>query len=1262
MSAPLCRPTTADAGSRCGAPPRDHRPSFAQGVLLAVFLAAAALPKAQAVSAVTASTLHLGFCGSMHDRSWPAVVAMARKAFELGTPLVPMSASSAKFQVEWHLKFANNTLDEIAEGYGEMLGSRLRSVILQRAASEVPVIALIGCTYSTVSEKVGSLSSLLQVPMISYISKATSLSSKLEFPYFLRTCSTSTLFGITFVVTCKAFDWRTVGYLFEAYSAAQDAFDGALDRAHAEGIQLIGFSFFHYPDERDINVQDWSDRMRLARDSDIRAFGATFSSPKVAAMLNVGLSFDMQKRLLIAWEFVNIWSQDVVPLELRLAYTGMLGISEAQNTPLLSTEIDLAWRDMNLEQLESLGIPAGYVSSMRQNIPDLFEQSPFYMNHVQLIDAVSAVLIAYGQMIESSPAMALPGADQGPELLKQLYNMSFMGASGNVSFTQVVNGKGGDRKIMYSFVLEVQKHGMSVKIGHINGDKMDLLQMPRFPDGSGNPRLYEMPLKCAQDETQHNRGGHDVCTPCPFVLAGWCVPLAIFAGLLAVPFLLLLLIIYAWAMRARHNDAFWIVKRSDLDFGDPVVKLGEGNFGYVVKALYRGTDVAVKRVIPPSEKQKSFHAYDLFGPGMPSCAQPHSSRSRGFSGFSMFSPSRPGGLQPSETSGTGTVGTPSVGRRSALNSDLGLPEEVGGLPEHSRRDRRVVTIVSEIEVNDEGSDPNELSTFALGVSPSSSSSGSSATLDESDDEENVDELGIRPRSLVADSESTSAKSSRRKSFRSFSGRLGMSLSRFSISSGRRAQLQREFIQEMRILARLRHPCVVTVMGAVISSKVEPMLVMEFMDNGSLRSLLQNDTLPLDELAPPMLQDVAQGMRFLHNSVPMIIHSDLKTSNVLVDARFRAKIADFGLTQRSKGYHLRSGHGHGPVGTPIVMAPELLRGGENTAASDVYAFGMLLFEVQTRQEPYAGQKSSEVLAEVASEGLEEEKRPTIPATTSAEMAVLMRDCWQGQPGLRPSFDEVARRLKALEAAAAKGQGCKELRRRRTNDLLFDVFPRHIAEAILDGKKIEPEHHGMVTIFFSDIVGFTDISGTMEPHKVSAMLDRLYSQFDALSSSMNVFKVETIGDAYMAVANLVEDQSADHAKRIALFACRAIEAARRTVIDIDNPGQGCVNIRVGFHSGPVVANVVGTRNPRYCLFGDTVNTASRMESNSERNRIHCSGQAAEYVRAQAPELILTSRGRIPIKGKGEMETFWVAEAPQPGANPSSLPAASPSSRVS
>jgi serine/threonine protein kinase len=183
-----------------------------------------------------------------------------------------------------------------------------------------------------------------------------------------------------------------------------------------------------------------------------------------------------------------------------------------------------------------------------------------------------------------------------------------------------------------------------------------------------------------------------------------------------------------------------------------------------------------------------------------------------------------------------------------------------------------------------------------------------------------------------------------------------------------------------------------------------------------------------------------------------------------------------------------------------MAPELLREEcANTAATDVYSFGIILYETYSRKDPYDGEDPREVIRLVADRSVR--KRPPVPRGMPAKVQSLMEECLDDDPTTRPTFEEVDIRVKRIDAETVAPAG------KNANISLFDIFPRHVAEALQAGRTVEAEHRDCVTIFFSDIVGFTDISSTLEPRKVANLLDRLYTVFDALSCKHDVFKVRT-----------------------------------------------------------------------------------------------------------------------------------------------------------
>ncbi|XP_046564717.1 retinal guanylyl cyclase 1-like [Haliotis rubra] len=210
------------------------------------------------------------------------------------------------------------------------------------------------------------------------------------------------------------------------------------------------------------------------------------------------------------------------------------------------------------------------------------------------------------------------------------------------------------------------------------------------------------------------------------------------------------------------------------------------------------------------------------------------------------------------------------------------------------------------------------------------------------------------------------------------------------------------------------------------------------------------------------------------------------------------------------------------------------------------------------------------------------------------------------------------------------------KKMTEKLLYQMLPISVANKLRNNESVSAEWFDSSTIFFSDIVGFTTISARCTPMQVVEMLNNLYSLFDSRIDTYDVYKVETIGDAYMVASGLPVKNGEKHAEEIATMSIDLLSSVNQVKVP-SYPKEG-LKLRIGMHSGSCVAGVVGIKMPRYCLFGDTVNTASRMESNGLPHKIHIS-QATRDRLIKTDNYLISERGEIDIKGKGKMKTFWL-----------------------
>ncbi|KAM8723242.1 guanylyl cyclase C [Acanthopagrus schlegelii] len=441
-------------------------------------------------------------------------------------------------------------------------------------------------------------------------------------------------------------------------------------------------------------------------------------------------------------------------------------------------------------------------------------------------------------------------------------------------------------------------------------------------------------------------------------------------------------------------------------------------------------------------------------------------------------------------------------------------------------------------------------------------------------------------------------------------------------------------------------------------------VFELCQRGSLRQILSDkisypdETFMDTEFKISVMYDIAKGVSYLHSS-NIQVHGRLKSTNCVVDNRMVVKITDFGC------------HTILNPGRDLWTAPEHLREDGVSQKGDVYSYAIIAHEIVHRKTPFYTQFCSnptEKLYRVQFPMGMGYFRPDLnfdgASEREVELYMLIKNCWDEDPERRPDFkrielslgkifsnlhnqatetymDNLIRRLqmysRTLEHLVEERTSLYKAERDRADRLNFMLLPGPVVRSLKETGKVKPELFEEVTIYFSDIVGFTTLCHYSTPMEVVDMLNDIYKNFDSILDHHDVYKVETIGDAYMVASGLPKRNGDRHAVDIALMALDMLAFVGSFEL-LHLPGIP-LWIRIGVHSGPCAAGVVGNKMPRYCLFGDTVNTASRMESTGLPLRIHISQSTINILQRTDCQFEYEQRGETYLKGKGKEMTYWL-----------------------
>uniref|UniRef100_A0A0K0EG58 Guanylate cyclase n=1 Tax=Strongyloides stercoralis TaxID=6248 RepID=A0A0K0EG58_STRER len=503
------------------------------------------------------------------------------------------------------------------------------------------------------------------------------------------------------------------------------------------------------------------------------------------------------------------------------------------------------------------------------------------------------------------------------------------------------------------------------------------------------------------------------------------------------------------------------------------------------------------------------------------------------------------------------------------------------------------------------------------------------------------------------------------------------------------QFSREDIILLTEMKKLVHDNINPFIGISFNEKDEMLILWKFCSRGTIQDIIYNDNVVLDDkFHAAFIRDITNGLEYLHFST-VRYHGSLTPWCCLIDRNWVVKLTDYCIANPIEKWtrkklidpeSIRLGDDKSAATQKtnvLYCAPEVLKTSKENQrrridqswikqsqakrqAGDIYAFGILMYEILFRKLPFNEDVCSSELVDIIKSDTNDIK-PVIHdySKLHSDLVALLLDCWHPNPDIRPTIRRV--RLNTENCLKVKGSIVDQMMRvmeqyannleklvhertamleeanLKADNLLAQLLPKYVANELKMGRSVPPRIFQETSVMFSDIVEFTKLCSNSTPLQVVNFLNSVYAGFDDIIKQYDAYKVETIGDAYMVVSGLPEENGKRHLAHLSNIALDIILFLNEYVIPHRKNQE--LQVRLGIHCGPTAAGVVGLTAPRYCLFGDTVNTASRMESTGVRKQIQVTEVFKESLSLHYPEFDLSLRGFTEVKGKGSLVTYWL-----------------------